>query len=67
MQKITIDIALGIMDVWVVKRIQSGYLVSTHEVIEGVEPTHVFHVKDENVIPRPAKRPAPLGQLYPRW
>jgi hypothetical protein len=46
MIKITVDIARGITEVFVVKRSSDGYLVSLTEDLTGV-----FYVTDDNVIP----------------
>ena len=45
MKKITVDIARGILEVFVVKRKGNGYIVSLNK-----DFTKKFYVKDENVI-----------------
>lgn len=51
MKKITVDIARGILEVFVVKRSGDGYLVTLTEFKEGEEPNGVFRVEDKQVIP----------------
>ena len=46
MKEITVDIARGILKVFVVKRVGNGYFVSLTE-----DGTGKFYVKDESVIP----------------